>query len=57
MKKDCQLSLEASQEGVKRHLTIAVKIFEFFPSLVVVKVKKKGRDRVIVESTRRFFNI
>ena len=45
MKKDCQLSLEGSQEGVKRHLTVAVKIFEFFLSLVVVEVKKKGRDK------------
>jgi hypothetical protein len=40
-KKDCQVSLEGSREGVKGPLTIAAEIFELTPSLVVVEVKKK----------------
>lgn len=44
-KKDCNVSLEGSREGVKGPLTIAVEIFELTPSLRVVEVKKKAGDR------------
>ncbi|KAL8229723.1 hypothetical protein R6Q57_014623 [Mikania cordata] len=45
-KKDCQVSLEGSREGVKGPLTIAAEIFELTPNLRVVEVKKKAGDRV-----------
>uniref|UniRef100_A0A1D1YUV7 non-specific serine/threonine protein kinase n=1 Tax=Anthurium amnicola TaxID=1678845 RepID=A0A1D1YUV7_9ARAE len=44
-KKDCQVSLEGTREGVKGPLTIAAEIFELTPSLVVVEVKKKAGDK------------
>ncbi|MQL75453.1 hypothetical protein Taro_007828 [Colocasia esculenta] len=44
-KKDCQVSLEGTREGVKGPLTIAAEIFELTPSLVVVEVRKKAGDR------------
>ncbi|CAA6671480.1 unnamed protein product [Spirodela intermedia] len=44
-KKDCQVSLEGTREGVNGPLTIAAEIFELTPSLVVVEVKKKAGDK------------
>ncbi|RYR26570.1 hypothetical protein Ahy_B02g060828 [Arachis hypogaea] len=51
-KKGSRVSLEGSRKGVKWSLTIAVEIFELTLSLVVVEVKKKGRDK---EEYERFF--
>ncbi|KAF5189605.1 CBL-interacting serine/threonine-protein kinase [Thalictrum thalictroides] len=39
------MSLEGMKEGVKGPLSIAAEIFELMPTLIVVKVKKKGGDR------------
>ncbi|XP_078429233.1 CBL-interacting serine/threonine-protein kinase 12-like [Wolffia australiana] len=52
-KKDCQVSLEGTREGVKGPLTIAAEIFELTPSLVMVEVKKKAGDR---DEYEQFYN-